>query len=68
MACPSLEDPHAKDESLLDVHFQKCREISEKAIMLDQRDAKGWMLRAKILEIEDEKIQKQIDNEERAGV
>lgn len=36
--------------------------------MFDQRDAKGWMLRAKIIEMEDEKIKKQIDNEERAGV
>jgi cyclophilin family peptidyl-prolyl cis-trans isomerase len=34
-ACPSLEEPHAQDESLLDIHFEKCREASEKAIMFD---------------------------------
>lgn len=34
-ACPSLEEPYAQDESLLDVHFHNCREASEKAIRFD---------------------------------
>ena len=57
-ACPTNDDPFAVNDQLLEDHFQKVIAESEKTIMMNKNDAKRWHLRAYLLLLEDEHIEK----------
>ena len=46
--CPTLEDPYATNELQLDDDFKKTIAACDNAIMLDNKDAKSWLLRARL--------------------
>ena len=46
--CPTLEDPYATNELQIDDYFKKTIAACDNAIMLDNKDAKSWLLRARL--------------------